>query len=379
MRLRSLFLLCLSPTVALAHHSRAEFSGEVQELNGELVDVVWTNPHPTFKVRTSGDSSEVWDIQLFGSVTTLTRTGVPSELFEIGQPIRIAGIPSDRRPHMLLGTHALLRDGTETILDYRAGPRWSHRYVGGKGGDVYDESVLSRAAAEHKGIFRVWSIPTYADAVGAVRAMRPAFTDAAIAARKNWDLLDNPITRCEFTWMPHVMYQPGLREVVDNGDTITVKSAYGNSRRTIHMRPPDELRALPRTPMGYSVGHWEGNTLVVETTNIAAPAFDADGSLQSDSMVVTERYTVSEDQSRLDYELVMTDPIAFKVPAVFRTYYLALGEPFRAAGCERESQTTTTDARVEGVGREARELKFFAWMAGLMLLGVLVGFPPSFY
>ena len=90
--------------------------------------------------------------------------------------------------------------------------------------------------------------------------------------------------------------------------------------------------------MGYSVGRWEGNTLVVETTNIAAPAFDADGSLQSDSMVVTERYKVSEDQSRLDYELVMTDPVAFKVPAVFRTYYLALGEPFRAGGCERESR-----------------------------------------
>ena len=338
MRLRSLFLLCLLPAVALAHHSRAEFSGEVQELNGELVDIVWTNPHPTFKVRTSGGSGEVWDIQLFGSVTTLRRTGVPSELFEIGQPIRIAGIPSDRRPHLLLGTHALLPDGSEAILSQTAEPRWSDRYVGGKRGDVYDESVLGRAAAEDKGLFRVWGIPTYAEAVRAYAAIRPTFTDAAIAARESWDLLDNPITRCEFTWMPHVMYQPALRELVDNGDTITVKSAYGNSRRTIHMEPPEESSDVQRTPMGYSVGHWEGNTLVVETTNIAAPAFDADGSLQSDSMVVTERYTVSEDQSRLDYELLMADPVAFREPAVFQTYYLALGEPFRVAGCERQSR-----------------------------------------
>jgi hypothetical protein len=322
----------------LAHHSRAEFSGEVQELNGELVDIVWTNPHPTFKVRTSGDSGEVWDIQLFGSVTTLRRTGVPSELFEIGQPIRIAGIPSDRRPHLLLGTHALLPDGSEAILSQTAEPRWSDRYVGGKRGDVYDESVLGRAAAEDKGLFRVWGIPTYAEAVRAYAAIRPAFTDAAIAARKNWDLLDNPITRCEFTWMPHVMYQPALRELVDNGDTIIVKNAYFDSRRTIHMEPPQESGDVQRTPMGYSVGRWDGNTLVVETTNIAAPAFDADGSLQSDSMVVTERYTVSEDQSRLDYELLMADPVALKEPAVFRTYYLALGEPFRVAGCERQSR-----------------------------------------
>jgi Family of unknown function (DUF6152) len=327
-----------SCAAAFAHHSRAEFSGEVQELNGELVDVAWTNPHPTFKVRTSGDDGQVWDIQLFGSLTTLRRTGVPKELFKLGQSIRIAGMASTLRPHVLLGTHALLPDGSEAILAQTAGPRWSDRYVGGKGGDVYDESVLSRAAAENRGLFRVWGIPTYAEAGGAYGAIRPAFTDAAIAARENWDLLDNPITRCEFTWMPHVMYQPGLRELVDNGDTITVKSAYGNSRRTIHMQQPEESRALPRTPMGYSVGHWEGNTLTVTTTNIAAPAFDADGSLQSDSMVVTERYTVSEDQSRLDYELVMTDPVAFRVPAVFRTYYLALGEPFRAAGCERESR-----------------------------------------
>ena len=198
--------------------------------------------------------------------------------------------------------------------------------------------MLSRAAAEHRGIFRVWSIPTYAEAVGAVRAMRPVFTNAAIAARKDWDLLDNPLTRCEFAWMPHVMYQPGLRELVDSGDTITIKSAYFNSRRAIHMEASPEKGGQQRTRMGYSVGHWEDDTLVVQTTNITAPAFDADGSLQSDSMVVTERFTLSQDQSRLDYELIMTDPVALIEPAVFRTYYLALGEEFRVAGCERQSR-----------------------------------------
>jgi Family of unknown function (DUF6152) len=341
MRFQGLFLYFLGflPAIAFAHHSRAEFGGDVQELDGELLDVVWTNPHPSFKVRTSLDGGEIWNIQLFGSVTTLARTGVPKDLFKVGQPIRIAGVPSNRRPHLLLGTHALLRDGIEAILDYRAGPRWSDRYVGGKGGDVYDESVLGLAAAERKGFFRVWSIPTYGEAVGAVLAMRPAFTDAAVAVRKDWDLLDNPITRCELAWVPHVMYQPALRELVDNGDTITVKNAYFDSRRTIYMQPPPTESSAPqRTPMGYSVGHWDDGTLVVQTTNIAAPAFDADGSLQSDSMIVDERFTLSQDQSRLDYELVMTDPVALTEPAVFRTYYLALGEEFRVAGCERQSR-----------------------------------------
>jgi hypothetical protein len=62
--------------------------------------------------------------------------------------------------------------------------------------------------------------------------------------------------------------------------------------------------------MGDSVGHWEGNTLVVETRNFR-PEQSFRGS--SEHMVVTERFTrVAPDQ--IDYRFTVSDPTAFSAP-----------------------------------------------------------------
>ena len=36
------------PNVSSAHHSRGEFSGEMWEIQGELLEIDWSNPHPVF-------------------------------------------------------------------------------------------------------------------------------------------------------------------------------------------------------------------------------------------------------------------------------------------------------------------------------------------
>jgi hypothetical protein len=95
--------------------------------------------------------------------------------------------------------------------------------------------------------------------------------------------------------------------------------------------PPDVDQSPSR--LGISVGRWEGGTLVAETSGIATPAFDGQGTLQSEDMQIVERFEVSEDQARLDYELVMTDPVAFESPVVFKYQYLALEEEFAPGTC----------------------------------------------
>jgi hypothetical protein len=84
----------------------------------------------------------------------------------------------------------------------------------------------------------------------------------------------------------------------------------------------------PLTRMGSSRGRLEGNSLVIETDRIAAPAFNGVGVSQSEQMRVVERFTLSADQSRLDYEMTMTDPLSLNEPLTYRTYYLALNKPF---------------------------------------------------
>ena len=48
MRIVATLALSVSPVIASAHHSRAHFSDEISELEGELVEIVWRNPHPGF-------------------------------------------------------------------------------------------------------------------------------------------------------------------------------------------------------------------------------------------------------------------------------------------------------------------------------------------
>jgi hypothetical protein len=66
--------------------------------------------------------------------------------------------------------------------------------------------------------------------------------------------------------------------------------------------------------MGWSIGHWEGDTLVVDVTNFNDQTwFDRAGDFHSDALHVIERYTrVSSDA--LNYEVTIEDPKTFSRP-----------------------------------------------------------------
>lgn len=321
-----------------AHHSRVEFSGDTIELEGELIDVRWRNPHPTFKLQLSSNPDEVWEIQSYGFIGSLTNQGVSAETFQLGQKVTFVGLVSGRRSNLLLGNNVLLPDGLEVVLKYDAFPYWNGRSVGGSGSYIIDRALLAKAASENKGFFRVWSPESTEITVAPLlETFRSAsYSEAALATMENWDITDNPVTRCEPSWMPYAMIQPVMREIIDNGDSLTINIGYfsSSSPRTIYTgNVPENLPQLP-TKMGLSIGQWEGNTLVVQTDQIVAPAFTGQGQMQSNEMKVIEKFILSDDQSRLDYEVEIDDPISLEEPIYFKSYYLALGETFSAISCD---------------------------------------------
>jgi hypothetical protein len=64
--------------------------------------------------------------------------------------------------------------------------------------------------------------------------------------------------------------------------------------------------------MGDSRGHWEGNTLVVETTNLKAQP-GAGGGLFSDAAVLIERFTRTSPND-LSYDITVSDPKTWTAP-----------------------------------------------------------------
>ncbi len=96
--------------------------------------------------------------------------------------------------------------------------------------------------------------------------------------------------------------------------------------------PPRQIytdgRALPKDPdsnwTGYSVGSWQGDTLVVETAGITTRALlDAAGHPRSDAMRITERYR-RRDFGHIDFEISFDDPKYYTRPFGFRTTLLLL-------------------------------------------------------
>lgn len=318
------------PVLALAHHSRAEFSDIDRELEGRLLDVQWRNPHPVFTLQTVSDTGEqeIWRLEAYGNALTLQRTGVSGDLFSVGDIVRVAGKLSKRREKVLLANHILLADGTEAVLEYEAEPYWSGRHVGGAASWVVDEELLRKAASENRSIFRVWSLP-----MRGLDVEHSPFRETAIAARAAWDPLANYLTRCEPGGMPHIMKNPQRYEFVQGDGEIYIRAQFFNVERTIHMDNAENPEDQPASRLGYSVGRWEGDTLVIETSRINWPFFDTVGTPQSEDVEVLERYMLSDDQSRLDFHMTITDPATFTEPATFDKYWLALGGELQYYEC----------------------------------------------
>jgi Family of unknown function (DUF6152) len=333
-RIALLLAAVFLPLIAMAHHSRAEYSQDAVEIEGKLIGVLWRNPHPGFTVETIGDDGrpKVWEVEGWSSLYTFDRAGITRDRFAAGDTVRVVGLPSGRRPGRMLATHILLADGTEAVLKRDADPYWGNSaHLGGRARwEAETRTAVVDAATENRGLFRVWSYPAPAYQT---REHVP-LTAAAQASRAEFDEVENYIMACGQKSMPGSMLTPNPYELIDNGATITLRGYEGDVVRTVHMndgaRPP-----AVRERQGFSVGRRENErTLVIRTSEIAAPHLGFSGVPLGDGAVVEERYVLSDDQTRLDFKITVTDPETFTEPATFEYYWLALGETFGRYDCD---------------------------------------------
>ena len=84
--------------------------------------------------------------------------------------------------------------------------------------------------------------------------------------------------------------------------------------RIIPISDRPHLPANVKLHNGDSRGRWEGNTLVIDTTNLNDWSwFDGKGSFHTDAMTTVERLTFL-DPKTIDYKVTVTDPVAFTQP-----------------------------------------------------------------
>ena len=142
-------------------------------------------------------------------------------------------------------------------------------------------------------------------------SMDHPITEKAAAAQAAYDESMDPAASCVIWPTPRLVawaaFYPVTLEETD--DAIYFRSEYGKAERVIHMDGRGHPENAPRTNQGHSIGRWEGNTLVVDTQLLADSISPIAAGIPSGSQRrVIERYTLSEDGSRLLIDIVVEDP-----------------------------------------------------------------------
>jgi hypothetical protein len=309
---------------AQAHHSYSEYDQtRIVEIEGTLVSVALQNPHVHFEVKGAGpDGRDVsWRLEAT-SLNWVKRIKVPPELLRVGSHVKFAGWPSRRSATRMYALNMLAADGREVLFFRDAKPRWARTALG-FGAEGAASFFSGGVASGSDSLFRVWSSHLGNPASMFSLTAPLALTESAKKAVAAFDPINNTTTRgCKPKGMPVLMSQPPPMEIRKRADAIELRTEEYELVRTIHMTASVAAEAQPRTPLGYSVGHWEGKTLVVETSRVNYAFLDSSGVPLSANARFVERFTPTPDGSRLDYALTVTDPDSLRTPAEFRRYWV---------------------------------------------------------
>jgi hypothetical protein len=153
--------------------------------------------------------------------------------------------------------------------------------------------------------------------------------------------IDDPETFCIPMGVPRFTAKGGSlfpMQIVQTSKTIVFLYEELNWFRVIRLN--DKHREdMESTYMGDSVGHWEGDTLVVDTIGFNDKTWLVDtGTFHSEALHVTERYT-KVDKDMIKYDVVMEDPNVFTKPWNYHsTFMLREGTLLREYVCEENNQ-----------------------------------------
>lgn len=294
------------PAAALSHHSRFVYDeSRLVEVQGTIESVFWRNPHILVGVRAGDDA--LWELE-GGPINALERAGIGRDEVVVGESVTVQGFVSQRDEHTMQPVQLGYADGRRVTLSQE----WALHYglldapmVAG-----IDPEQAERAIEEADGLFRVW-INTGRTYEQRNLPLRPA----AQAAKDSWDQpTDDVALRCEPAGLPEAMVSPFPIELVDNGDTITVRLEEWDNVRTIYMNPETAPADPEPSRLGHSLGRWEGEELVVTTNLINYPFLDDRGTPQSEAVEIVERFVMTEDESRMDWHATLVDDNTFAAP-----------------------------------------------------------------
>lgn len=283
---------------ALGHHSYIRIDrNSVVAFEATVLDFQWRNPHVYFRVGTVNENGEPieWEIET-GSTPILAHSGWSADSLEPGDVISIRAHPergTDRRYAVLqslttqdgtvLMQGILPSQATETTTDISG--VWKSRLEPGA-----PIEVLSALFADFTGV---------------------PLTMAGQASIEAYDHdRDNPTALCNGYGLLAGLTSPHyLNEIEILDDRVIIRDEWFDAERIIYTDGREHPVGGERARLGHSVGHWDGDTLVVDTRLFAPHRSPFGIGLASGvGKHVVERYALNDDGRSLTLGVFLEDP-----------------------------------------------------------------------
>jgi hypothetical protein len=146
---------------------------------------------------------------------------------------------------------------------------------------------------------------------------------------------ESPSVSCLPPGVPRITYAPPPWKIVQSTGFIVILYEAYNLWRQVFLDGREPVRDPNPSWLGYSVGRWEGDTLVVETTGFNGKTWlDQQGKPTTEALRVTERFH-RRDFGHMDIQITIDDPKAYTRPWTVRVpVTLQIGAELLEFACE---------------------------------------------
>src|ERR1051326_2516489 len=256
MNLPKTLLVCSIVTVVVtpvfAHHSAAAYDTQKQiMISGAVTQYRFANPHVylTLQVTNSAGATSLVQVEA-GAASVLNGLGFKKDSLAIGEIVTIKGNPSKTNPDgSVLGLEVYKRDGTYYPLYFSS------------------RSVYVPGNETAKSIAGTWFSPQ-TEFIGFLGGVgKWPVTEKGKTAMAHVDPKATTQKDCIPIGAPALMFYPVANTITIERDRVVMKVDWLDSERIIYIDGRKHPAANQTFLQGHSIGHWEDDTLVAETTN----------------------------------------------------------------------------------------------------------------
>ncbi len=282
------------------HHSDAGIAMEsVIAFEGTVTEFNWRNPHVYVSVQAvdeSGNQVE-WALQM-GTVNGLIRRGWTPESLSSGDRVTVRAHPAQGgRPYAIV--ESIDKDGGLSLSPVSAAPNTGAAASSLAGVWTADRSKLISYPGGFDGFFRAQLV----------------LTEQGKAAVAEYDALsdENPESTCIGRPTPAAIVSSSLYlfeiDIDEDENVVVFRSEYFDEVRTVYLDGRGHPEGSERFVTGHSIGRWEDDVLVVDTTNFTDHRSPYQIGVPSGAQKhVVERYRLIEDGTRIELSFLLDDP-----------------------------------------------------------------------